>query len=217
MTADAPTDTAADPPADGAPDPTRDKAALRSELRSRLRGLVPEVRAAASIDACRRVQRLDAWAQAGTVMLYMPLETEVDTTPLALACFRGGRTVCVPKVDWTRGEMTAVEATSFEDEALAADERNLRSPIEGRPVVPSSIDVVVVPGLGFDAAGGRLGRGGGFYDRFLGRLGSRPVRIGIAFDVQVVEHVPREPHDVVMDAVVTDRRTLRRRRSKAAG
>jgi len=194
-----------------------DKTVLRTEVRGHVRAIDPRERAEASDLACRRLAELPAWSRAATIMLYVPLRSEVDTTPLALECFREGRTVCVPRVDWDRGEMHPVETTSFEDEALVTDERNLRTPTAGRPVVPASIDLVVVPGLAFDPDGGRLGRGGGFYDRFLARTDQRTLRIGIAFDAQIVPLVPREPHDVLMDAVVTDRRLLPGRRMAAAG
>ncbi|HTL75696.1 MAG TPA: 5-formyltetrahydrofolate cyclo-ligase, partial [Casimicrobiaceae bacterium] len=71
-----------------------------------------------------------------------------------------------------------------------------------------SVDWVLVPGVAFDARGGRLGYGGGFYDRLLpGAAGSAP-RVAGAFEMQIVDAVPTAPHDVGVDAVVTERRTL---------
>jgi len=73
---------------------------------------------------------------------------------------------------------------------------------------PSSVDVVVVPGLAFTASGDRLGQGGGWYDRFLSGLRADVQPIGVCFDVQIVDALPVEPHDVRMRLVVTDRQVL---------
>jgi 5-formyltetrahydrofolate cyclo-ligase len=72
----------------------------------------------------------------------------------------------------------------------------------------ADLDLVVVPGLGFDEAGGRLGRGGGFYDRFLARPGLKAWKVGVGLDEQVVGPVPRDAWDVGLDALVTPTRTL---------
>lgn len=73
------------------------------------------------------------------------------------------------------------------------------------PVSPAWADVIVVPGVAFDAAGGRLGRGGGWYDRLLADPARRGLAIGVAFEPQLVESVPVEEHDARLDAVVTER------------
>ena len=73
---------------------------------------------------------------------------------------------------------------------------------------PAEIDLVLVPGLAFDAAGGRLGRGGGFYDRFLATLGPAAARVGVAFDAQILPEVPTDGLDARMSCVVTDARVM---------
>ena len=95
---------------------------------------------------------------------------------------------------------------------MDVDERGLRTPSAGRPIPVESIDVVIIPGLAFDTEGWRLGRGGGYYDRFLERVSRQTRLVGIAFDQQVVEVVPHELHDVRMQVIVTDRRTTQPRR-----
>ena len=157
--------------------------------------------------ACSRLAELDAFERALIVMLYMPLPDELDLTSAAIRCFQTGKSVCVPFVDWRREDMYPVEATTFDDEQMELDERGLRRPKAGRPIPISSIDLVVVPGLAFDTQGRRLGRGGGFYDRFLSKLPRRTRQLGICFDEQIVPSVPVDAHDAAMDQVVTDRRT----------
>lgn len=182
------------------------KARIRAEIKQRLAGMDDANLRAASVQACARLTMLEAFRHSNVLMLYMPLPGEVDLTPLALRCFQSGKAVCVPKVDWARRDMTPVEVTSFDDRVMETDEHGVRVPRDGRPVSPSLIDMVIVPGLAFDANGHRLGRGGGYYDRFLARLRQSTTKLALAFDTQMIDEVPMSVTDVAVDIVVTDRR-----------
>ncbi|MFK7960738.1 MAG: 5-formyltetrahydrofolate cyclo-ligase [Phycisphaerales bacterium] len=182
------------------------KKRLRRTVRSRLADIDPQERRDASIAACRRLNAMPAVRGAGTVMLYMPLATEIDVLPAAVQCFQNGQTVCLPRVDWERRDMQPVEVRSFDDHAMETDPKSIRSPRDGRPVVPDAIDLIVVPALAYDVAGHRLGRGGGYYDRFMERLRPGVPRVGIVFDRQIVDEVPAEDHDIAVHTVVTERR-----------
>jgi 5-formyltetrahydrofolate cyclo-ligase len=191
------------------------KAELRDAMRRALAALSPADRGTLSTQVCRRVMALDAFTTADTVMLFLPLPGEVDICPVALRCFQTGRTVCVPRVDWERKRMRAVEIRDIDANNLRETRHGVREPAEGRPIPLEQIGLVLVPGLAFDAQGGRLGRGGGFYDRFLkpgpanDRLRSRSwFTCGVCFDFQVVDHVPTDDKDIRLDAVATDRRLL---------
>ena len=89
------------------------------------------------------------------------------------------------------------------------DFRGILEPIEALPIKHSTIDSVIVPGIAFDSQGNRLGFGKGNYDRFLKRA-THAVKIGLAYDSQMVESIPSQEHDVPMDFVVTPTRILRR-------
>jgi len=192
-----------------------EKSELRSQIRATLAAMDPADRQAASARACTRLIGIEAFKHGSVVMLYMPIPTEADTTLIAIRCFQRGKTVCVPKVDWRRRDMNVVEASSFDDRSMEVDEHGIRTPRGGRLVVPSSIDLVVVPGLAFDTQGNRLGRGGGFYDRFLPRLRRAATTVSLAFDDQVVENVPANELDAKIDVLVTDRRVTRTRPSRS--
>jgi 5-formyltetrahydrofolate cyclo-ligase len=196
------------PPADA-------KRACRTRMREALAAMSEDERHAASVLACARLADLDVFRHASAVMLYMPLATEVDTTPVAIRCFASGKTVCVPRVDWKRRAMQAVEVRSFDDHFMEIDEHGLRTPRDGQLLPPRAIDLVIVPALAFDTSGNRLGRGGGFYDRYLARLRRATVTIGLAFDVQITEDLPIDGHDIRVDIVVTDRRMTRTGRSRS--
>ncbi len=111
--------------------------------------------------------------------------------------------------------MESVEISSFDDEVIAVDDHGLRTPRAGRPIVPSLIDLVIVPGLAFDPAGNRLGRGGGFYDRFLRRLRRSAITAGLAFDAQIIDTVPADDRDFAVDLIVTNRRVSHIKGSRA--
>ena len=184
----------------------RRKTAIRQTMATALVAIDVHARHAASVEACARIVAMDAFRHASTIMLYMPLATELDVTPLAIRAFQFAKAVCVPHVNVERGDMHAAEVSSFDDAAMEIGELGIRAPRDGRPVLPDLIDLVVVPGLAFDAAGYRLGRGKGYYDRFLPRLRRTATTVGIGFDLQIVDEVPVDEGDVQLDVVVTERR-----------
>ena len=191
------------------------KADLRQQIRAQLTAMNDEQRHDGSVAACSRLTALEVFRHATVVMLYMPLTSEVDLTGVAIRCFQTGKTVCVPRVDWKRRDMEPVEVTSFDDHVMEVDEHGVRTPRGGAPIPPTLLDLVVVPGLAFSAEGHRLGRGGGYYDRFLSRLRRAVTTIGLAFDVQIADEVPVEAGDVPVDIVVTDRRVTHARGTRA--
>ncbi len=179
-------------------------------MRTRLATLTTDQRAEWSTAACARLIRSVAFARASRVMLYMPMRSEVDVISVALEAFRLGKSVCVPRVDSSRKTMNAVETTSFDDESMDSDSLGVRAPKVGQEILQEEIDLVIVPGVAFDIHGFRLGRGGGYYDRYLARFSRNTATIGVCFDIQFVEEIPTEPTDIAVHAVVSDRRAVQR-------
>ena len=148
---------------------------------------------------------LTAFVGAAALGCYMALGTEVRTDGVIEQCLRMGKTVAVPA---RRRETGTYGMARFDQGvALALGPLGVKEP--AAPDWVESVDIVLVPGLAFDAQGARLGRGGGYYDRILAELGDRPLRVGVAFDFQVVSRVPVDLHDARVDAVVTETRLLR--------
>jgi len=191
------------------------RAEIRARMQAKLAAMSDEERHEASSAACTRLAGLEVFKHACLVMLYLPLAGEVDTTSLAIRCFQMGKTVCVPRMDWKRKDLNAVEVTGFDDNVMETDEHGLRSPRGGRPVVPESIDLAVVPALAFDTQGNRVGRAGGYFDRFLLRLKRSAVSVGLAFDGQIIDAAPVSERHVRLDVIVTDRRVSHARRSRS--
>lgn len=185
------------------------KKTIRTRVRERLEALSSGEAHNLSVSACERLMRADFYASARTVMLYLPIDRETDVSTLALRCFQAGKTVCAPRIDWEHRRLAPMEIRCF-DESFEVRKHGVREPRTGEPVPLDEIDLFIVPGLAFDAMGRRLGRGGGFYDRFLSRDGIRPgaVKCGLCYDFQIVDETPVDPHDVVMAAVATDRRLI---------
>ncbi len=186
------------------------KNAIRNEMRTRLSSLEVAQRIEWSTAACARLIRSDAFANASRIMLYMPMRSEVDVISVALEAFRLGKSVCVPRVETGRKSMHAVEMTTFDDESLDSDALGVRTPKTGQVFPHDAIDMIVVPGVAFDIRGFRLGRGGGYYDRYLDRVPHRIATIGVCFDFQFVDQIPIEPTDIAVQAVVSDRRAVQR-------
>ena len=180
------------------------KPALRRLLKEKLASISDDQRHHKSLAACGFVASSPEFAAARIVMLYLSTPNEVDTSPLALKCWQAGKTVVVPKVSWDQRRMLPVEISSLADPTTLTGP-GIREPIGGKPVPTDFIDLVVVPGLGFSVNGYRIGRGMGFYDRFLAQSEFIGVSCGLAFDEQIVEALPVLDHDIPLGMLVTDR------------
>jgi 5-formyltetrahydrofolate cyclo-ligase len=178
------------------------KKVLRQELRTRLARLTPDLVQAHSVAACDLLRQQREYRDAQVLMLYLSTPTEVDTTPIAQAAWADMKSVLAPRVSWEQRRMLPIEirslTTDVQDGMLG-----IREPVDGMPVPVSDIDLIIVPGLAFDTAGNRLGRGRGFYDRFLAHRDFRGIACGLAFDEQLVPAVPVEDKDVAMHMLVT--------------
>jgi len=133
----------------------------------------------------------------------------VETLPLIAHCLKKGVIVSVPLT--LAGDHRLIPyAITDPNRDLAPGYCGIPEPLKTLPLVnPASIEIVVAPGSVFDAQGGRLGYGGGYYDRFLHTAAPQALRIGLAFDLQVVEAVPLESHDEQLDYLITETRTIR--------
>ena len=182
----------------------QNKPALRRQLRDQLAAMPDDARHRKSILACSFIASSPEFEAARVVMLYLSMQTEVDTSPLALKAWQAGKTVVVPKVSWNQRRMLPVEISSLNDH-MTTSGPGVREPIEGKPVPVDFIDFVVVPGLGFSEKGYRIGRGMGFYDRFLAQPEFIGTSCGLAFEEQIVPELPVLDHDIPLSMLVTDR------------
>jgi 5-formyltetrahydrofolate cyclo-ligase len=189
-----------------------DKLALRNTIKSRLGAMTLAQRAEGSARAVAALRQAAPVARAlaaregqpPAILLYVPMPFEVDIAPLAHDLLAAGAIVCVPSVDWPGLAMRAIRIQRWPED-LVLEARGVMVPRagwDGPRIEPEALDCVLVPGVAFDTRGGRLGRGGGFYDRYLTRVDlSR--RLGVCFHCQIAEHVPMQPHDARVGTVIS--------------
>ncbi len=186
-----------------------DKEQLRLALQKRLCELSAEQRSDKSTRACRNLVSTPQFQDSSqkVIMFFLSLDHEVDTSEAILAGWQLGKIVAVPRISWQQRKMIPVQINGPHNSLqtdFSTDSRGLRNPTKGAAVPLNEIDLVVTPGLAFDAVGNRLGRGSSYYDRFFANKEVRALRCGFAFAEQVVESVPVTATDVPMNFLVTD-------------
>jgi len=180
------------------------KQELRREVLAMRAALPEEERAHRSRQAARRLLELPALSSSQTIMAFYPFQDEIDTRIFMEEARKRGKELWLPRTEVAARRLTPYVYRS--EEELRSGVYGIREPDPELSCLAdvSRLDAIVLPGVAFDRTGGRLGYGGGFYDRFLAALQRKPLLIGYAFSIQVVDRVPLEEHDYLLDFVVTD-------------
>lgn len=170
--------------------------------------MTPEQRAEAGERIRRRLADLPEWRDAATVLLFLSMPDEVDTLPIVRDALAAGKNVAVPKVDARRTVMDARVLRDL-DRDVAPGVYGILEPVVSEVVEPAAIDFCLVPARGFDRHGNRLGRGGGYYDRYMSHPDFRALRCGIAFAAQLLDDLPHDQTDLPVHLLVTEEGTVR--------
>lgn len=181
------------------------KKEVRRETRKRIAALDEKELAKSDEAIYNNVSALPEIGNAETVFLYFSVGHEVDTKRLIAALVNAGKRVALP-VSLPDGVMVFAEyrAGDMRDGSVVP----IPEPDADAPrLEPQDGDVIVVPGLSYDREGFRLGQGGGYYDRFLGKR--KLYSVGLARDCLLMERVPREEHDRRVSCLVTETTVLR--------
>jgi 5-formyltetrahydrofolate cyclo-ligase len=181
------------------------KRALRRAVLAERDALSPGERSTGSEAIAQRFLELPEVADARTVMGFWSFGSEVDTAPLIAGLRSRGTTVALPRIEGD--EVVPVVATP--GEAMTEASFGAMEPSEGRVLEVAELDLVVVPGVAFDRFCGRVGYGGGYYDRLLGMRRDGVNAIAIAFSIQIVDLVPTGAIDRRIDGVVTETEVIR--------
>lgn len=177
-----------------------EKQLLRKKLIAAHRRLDRVTRAEYDRRIIKRLFCLPYWALTGTLFCYVGIGWEIATEELIDAAILSGRRVAVP-LCLPDGMMEAHEIRSLDE--LIPGAYGIPEPRRESPVLtPEAFDLAVIPAVAFDRTGCRLGRGGGYYDRYLGKL--RGVRAGLCYEQFLLPAVPQEAHDIKMDYVITE-------------
>jgi 5-formyltetrahydrofolate cyclo-ligase len=187
------------------------KRSLRAKMNETRQSLTTQERNAVSERICRHLyafieSRMDRGS--GVVMTYMPFREEADVYSLTEQLWMHGYTVAVPRVNPEDKQLDVRIVHGLADLETGAWGIREPNPSTTEAAALDAIAIVLVPGLAYDPAGGRLGYGGGFYDRFFERFEraglQMPMKMGVCYNRQMIEHVPMESHDYAVDAVVTE-------------
>ena len=188
------------------------KRTLRAHILSARDRIPEEARSEASRAIASALAARPDFLAARTLLLTLPFGSEWNTSPLFHVAFNHGKAVAVPRVDVAQRMLELCAVTDVERD-VAPGYRGIREPLPHcNRIDPSTVDWVLVPGVAFDAEGNRLGYGGGYYDRLLPLLPPTAAKLAGAFDLQVVDRIPTAVHDLPIDAIVTEMRTISRQR-----
>jgi len=170
---------------------------MKEELRKRVRSQRLEHRdAGKSMSIAQFLFSLPEYRKSKTILLYMPINNEVDTLGIIEDSLTH-KTVCLPV---TVGDHISVSEYS---EHFVSGKYGVPEPRFKKYVDPANIDLAIVPGIAFDPKGGRVGYGKGYYDRLLKNVPGK--KIALAYEFQLVPDIPSEPHDIAMDKIITEK------------
>jgi len=185
---------------------------MKSELRKQILKIRSEIPVAdrAEKNTCiqKKVLELPQLQAAHTVTIFVDYRHEVETRRLIQEFIALGKIVALPVADFETGTLSFIAVTSLD--LLQKTDKGLWEPPagSGKDIPIPDLDLIFVPGSAFDRDGYRIGYGGGFYDRLLASKTPDTKAIGLAFSEQVVDRIPREPHDRRLDGLVTDAETV---------
>lgn len=189
-------------------DSSNTKSELRQKIREALRKISLAVRTVESHDLCRRLE--PQLQSAHAILFYAPLADELDVWPLLEKLMKTSKVCALPSFDDETRVYSARQVKNLETDVFPG-KFGVPEPLAMCAAVPlDRFDLVLVPGMAFDAAGRRLGRGKGFYDRILAQASG--IKCGVAYDLQLLESIPTEAHDAKVDFIFTPSRALRRQK-----
>jgi 5-formyltetrahydrofolate cyclo-ligase len=186
-----------------------EKRVIRERLRPRLKEIPSHERRDLSREAAVRLLRQEQFQKAEFILGYLPLPDEVDLFGAFEWAWAAGKTVTLPRyVPESQNYCAALANRSIR--AATTGAFGVVEPSPDSPAIPlNRLDFVLVPGLAFDRSGMRLGRGKGFYDRLLAEVNiGTCIKCGVALDVQLVDSLPADTHDIAMNFILTPTRWL---------
>ena len=182
------------------------KAELRRRIREDAAKHVMEERCGDSAKLCTVLRSELLWKNARSVLLFSPMRDEPDVSPLLVEAINTGKQLGLPAYSQATGVYHALQVRDLKADLNVGQFGIMEPCVACSPMPLGSFDLALVPGLAFTRTGIRLGRGKGFYDRLLAQIPG--AKCGVAFDWQIVDEIPSEPHDVKLGFIVTPSRLL---------
>ncbi|HHW30409.1 MAG TPA: 5-formyltetrahydrofolate cyclo-ligase [Clostridiaceae bacterium] len=190
----------------------KSKSFLRKELISLREKLSPQEVSDKSAIIADKLFKLSCYNNSRVIMGYMNFRNEVITESILEKSLNRGKRVVIPKIeildDGTKGiipyEIKDIQK-DIELGTFGIREPNKEVAVE---INHEDIDLIIIPGVGFDVRGYRIGFGAGYYDKFLKKINPHCLKVALAFEIQVLEKVPEEKHDIPMDMIITEKRIV---------
>lgn len=183
------------------------KSAIRKEILRQRREMTPDTVEAKSAQIVSRLMSLSIVEKPQVIMCYMDFRNEVQTEALIEYLLSLDKNIVLPKVNTETDSLDLFQINGFRD--LISGSMGIREPASHLPqVLPTDVDLILAPGVAFDLKGYRMGYGAGYYDKLLPQIRPDCAVIGLAFDIQVVDELPVEPHDHPMDSILTESRWI---------
>ena len=189
--------------------PIADKKSLRKEIIARRDSIPPGIRLLKDSTINELLLGITTVKDARAVLLYASFRSEVKTEYLIMKSLSDRKVTVLPRVDKKNETLMLYEIRDWSE--LSPGSWGILEPgeMEGREISVDDIDIVIAPGVAFDENCNRLGYGKGYYDKLLSRKkGLIPFVIGLAYEEQIVNALPCNPHDIKMDIVITDKRII---------
>ncbi len=175
-----------------------DKKSIRAEVRRRIKLMSDEEKQSSARAIFAQVETTEAFARAHCIALFVAMWDEVPTTE-TLERWRGlGKRVVVPRVE---GDI--MRYYDYHPDRMTVGAFGIIEPTGDVEVSAETIDLMIVPARAFTLGGDRLGRGGGFYDKYMALPDFHAVKYGVAFGCQIFDSLPTDPHDIAVETVFT--------------
>ena len=173
------------------------KVDIRREVRARIKQMSPEQMQSAAERIFSLIEQLDTFSQSECIALFAAMKDEVPTDIALARWLQLGKRIVVPRVE---GEI--MRFYDYDPARMTTGAFGIEEPIGDVECSPADIDLIIVPARAFTTSGIRLGRGGGFYDKYMSLPSFRAAKVGIAFECQIFNTLPHDSHDILVDKVI---------------
>lgn len=152
------------------------------------------------------------YKEAKNIFIYISYDSEINTKRMINRAINEGKNIYVPRTEFDTKLMNAVKINDFSN--LVESRYGILEPKKEEPFIdPNELDLIVVPGVAFDKNGGRIGYGAGYYDRYFKRINeknkARITKLALIYDFQLIDEVPTDEEDVLIDAVLTEKQFIK--------
>jgi len=187
----------------------KQKALLRKKILAVRRSQSSQEIERKSDEIKRKLFTFPIFRKVQTILFYLAMADEVQTKEMIKEALRLGKRIAVPLVEWQKKEILPSKLKDY-DKDLEVGVRGILQPKKDsyRPLPLDDIDLIIVPGVTFDRQGNRLGFGAGFYDRFLKKVSPRTKSVALAFELQLVDNIPSQFHDIAVDYIITEKEII---------